>query len=121
MSLWALTLVLALFSVNQATAQTANYDPSGTWLYEVDIPDAKLTGELTISKSDKGYGAVIKSDVYGTIELGEVTFENMVLKGSSQVDGGKVEFEWKFDGDQLKGSVYTLDGTLSMTAKKKKP
>lgn len=120
MLLWTMALLLSMFSLNQATAQTANYDPSGTWLYEVEMPDTKLTGELTITKTKEGYEVVIKSNVYGTLELEDITFEKMILKGSSDVEGGAVGFEWKFEGDQLKGTVDTEEGVLSMTAKKKK-
>lgn len=114
-----MAMLLSLFSMNQSMAQT-EYDPSGVWKYVVPTPEGDLTGELTISKTAEGYEVVIKSSVYGTIELEDVTFKEMILEGSSEVDGGLVDFEWKFDGDDLEGYAHTDDGSLEITATRKK-
>ncbi|HEY9116684.1 MAG TPA: hypothetical protein VIN11_02595 [Roseivirga sp.] len=114
----AMVMMFALFTANKAVAQ--EYDPTGVWIYEVEMPEGTLTGEMTITKTDKGYEVVIKSDVYGTLELEDVTFKEMVLTGVTEVDGGDVDFEFQFDGDVIEGIIGTDDGELSMTAKRKK-
>lgn len=120
MMLSALALLFTVFSVNQSVAQEA-YDPTGTWEYEVSMPEGDLTGDMIISRAEDGTLEVsIKSDVYGTIELEDVVFDDMILEGSAEIDGGNIEFEFKFDGDDCEGAVYTPDGTLEMTAERKK-
>ena len=113
-----MVMMFALFTASKAVAQ--EYDPTGVWNYEVEMPEGTLTGEMTITKTDKGYEVVIKSDVYGTLELEDVTFKEMVLTGVTEVDGGDVDFEFQFDGDVIEGIIGTDDGELSMTAKRKK-
>lgn len=116
----AIAFTMVLVSINQSLAQT-DYDPTGTWSYTVDMPDTQLKGEMVITKAEDGtYEVLIKSSVYGNIELEDVTFKEMVLEGNAEIDGGNIEFEFKFDGDDIEGAVYTPDGTLSMTAERKK-
>lgn len=116
----ALTFAMVLISINESLAQT-DYDPTGTWAYTVDMPDTQLKGEMVISRAENGiFNVLIKSSVYGNIELEDVTFKEMVLKGNAEIDGGNIEFEFNFDGDDIEGAVYTPDGTLSMAAERKK-
>lgn len=120
MALSVLAFLFSVLSVNQAHAQEV-YDPAGTWAYTVSLPDGDLTGDMIISRAEDGTLEVtIKSSVYGTIELEDVVFSEMVLEGNADIDGGNIEFEFKFDGDDCEGAVYTPDGTLEMTAERKK-
>lgn len=117
MSIMAFACIL--LSVNQSQAQTA-YDPTGTWAYTVPSPEGDLTGDMIISRAEDGtLEVLIKSSVYGNIVLEDVTFEEMVLEGNADIDGGNIEFEFKFDGDDIEGAIYTPDGTLEMTAERK--
>ncbi|NVK83773.1 MAG: hypothetical protein HWE21_05595 [Cytophagia bacterium] len=120
MLLSAIALAFTILSINQSMAQQA-YDPTGTWSYTVPSPEGDLTGDMIISRAEDGTLEVtIKSSVYGTIELEDIVFEEMVLEGNADINGDSIEFEFKFDGDDLEGAVYTPDGTLEMTAERKK-
>ena len=120
MLLSTLAFVFTILSSNQSMAQAA-YDPTGTWTYAVSTPEGDLTGEMMISKNEDGTLAVlIKSSVYGDIQLEDITFKEMVLEGAADINGDSIEFEFKFDGDDIEGAVYTPDGTLEMSAERKK-
>ncbi|NVJ48523.1 MAG: hypothetical protein HWE07_15415 [Cytophagia bacterium] len=120
MLLSAMALAFTILSINQSMAQQA-YDPTGTWSYTVPSPEGDLTGDMIISRAEDGTLEVtIKSSVYGTIELEDIVFEEMVLEGNADINGDSIEFEFKFDGDDLEGAVYTPDGTMEMTAERKK-
>lgn len=120
MLLSALALAFTILSVNQSAALEA-YDPTGTWAYKVPSPEGDLTGDMIISRAEDGTLEVtIKSSVYGTIELEDITFEEMILEGTADIDGDSIKFEFKFDGDDIEGAVHTPDGTLEMTAERKK-
>lgn len=120
MLLSAMALAFTIISINQSMAQQA-YDPTGTWSYTVPSPEGDLTGDMIISRAEDGTLEVtIKSSVYGTIELEDIVFEEMVLEGNADINGDSIEFEFKFDGDDLEGAVYTPDGTMEMTAERKK-
>lgn len=120
MLLSAMALAFTILSINQSMAQQA-YDPTGTWSYTVPSPEGDLTGDMIISRVEDGTLEVtIKSSVYGTIELEDIVFEEMILEGNADINGDSIEFEFKFDGDDLEGAVYTPDGTMEMTAERKK-
>ena len=95
-------------------------DPVGVWDYEVTTPDGDVTGEMTITKTDDGYAVVIESDMYGKMELEDVTMEENVMEASFELDGMLLDFEFEFDGDELEGVVYAGEDELSFTATKQK-
>lgn len=106
-------------SLSQDAEVQKAYDPSGTWNYEVETPEGTLTGEMTIKKADDQFEVVIESDVYGTLELEDITFEKMVMEASIEIEGDQIEFEWKFDGDSMEGAAYSGEDELAMTAERK--
>lgn len=119
-------LTLAAFPMQQGVSGPVDmdteiqnaYDPTGTWNYEVETPDGNLTGEMTIKKVDGEFEVKIESDVYGTLELEDITFEKMVMEASIEIEGDQIEFEWEFDGDSMEGTVYSGEDELAMTAER---
>ncbi|OEK04422.1 hypothetical protein [Roseivirga misakiensis] len=125
----ALFLAAVAFPTQQSISQTADievvkqdkYSPVGVWTYKVSTPDGDLEDEMTISKNDEGaFEVSIESDVYGTLELEDITFEKMVMEASVDLNGDSVAFEFEFDGDSMEGMVYAGEDELSITAERKK-
>ena len=117
-----MTLAILLISATSANSIThlTKADPSGTWEYEVSMPDgSSLTGDLKISKVENEYEVTIYSDVYGTMELDNVTMEGTTLEATFEMEGDTIEFELEIDGDSMEGTVYTPDGAIDMSAEKK--
>jgi len=110
------------FSANAVYAQqeVTPVDPVGTWIYSVETPEGALSGEMSIEKVDGVLEVTIESDVYGRMELEDIDYEKNILVATTQLEGGTIEFEWKFDGDYLEGYVYTPDGDIPMEAERKK-
>ncbi len=114
-------LFLAALTLNaDEVSQQTKYDPSGTWDYEVETPDGNLTGEMTVKLTEGKYEVVIKTDVYGNLTLADVAFEKMLMEGSISVEGQSMSIEFKFDGDDMEGAVYTGEDELAITAKRQK-
>lgn len=116
LSLMMVTFIL--FSFTPITQKA--YDPSGVWDWEVETDEGTLTGEMTISKEEEEYEVVIESDIYGTMEMEDVTFEKNIMEGTVEVDGDQVEFEWEFDGDTMEGAAYLGEDELAMSAERQK-
>lgn len=115
-----LFLTALAFPVKEGLSQT-KYSPVGTWDYEVETPDGNLTDVMVIKLDDEGeFEVSIESDVYGTLELSDVTFEKMLMEGEIEVEGASMSVEFEFDGDSMEGVVYTGEEELIITAEKQK-
>jgi len=101
------------------------YDPTGVWDYSATTDEGDITGEMTISKEDGDWEITIQSDIYGTLELENVTLEvnkdkDVIMEGDVEVDGDDIDFYFEFDEDSLEGIVGTPDGDLEITAERQK-
>lgn len=123
-----MTIVISLMSFSLTKDDFIHvqaYDPSGVWDYTVPSDEGDLTGEMTISKEDDEWQITIESDVYGTLELEEVSLvenedKEVFMDGNVEVEGDVINFEFEFDGDSLEGIVGTPDGDMEMTAERQK-
>lgn len=114
-------IVGATLLLNMAAAPSASlaYDPSGEWAYEVPMPDGtNLSGKMTIEKEGASYKVIIYSDVYGTLNLKDVTMEEITMEANTNIEGDVIDFSFEFDGNTMEGEIYTPDGTIEMTAER---
>jgi len=116
----ALALVLiSATSANGFIEGNSAADITGTWDYEVTMPDGSgLTGEMKIAKAEGDYEVTIFSDVYGKMELEDVTMEKNTMEATFEIEGETIEFVMEFDGDSMEGIVYSEGGEIEITAEK---
>ena len=110
---------------NNDLIEVRAYDPSGIWDYTVPTDEGDLIGEMTITKEENEWQIKIESDVYGTLELVDVTFEEtkdkeIFMGGNVEIEGDVIDFEFEFDGDTLEGIIGTPDGDLDISAERQK-
>ena len=115
----SLLVVLSLTALSVASADMLAADPVGTWAYEVETPDGTLTGDMIIAKSDGEWSVTIESDVYGNLELEEISLEGDVMEASMELEGDVLDFEFEFDGDSMEGVVYAGEDELPISAERK--
>lgn len=96
------------------------FGPEGTWEYEVETPDGNVSGEMEISLAEGEYAVTIESDMYGTMELEDVTMEDGVMEATYEMEGMILDFAFEFDGDTLEGVVYVGEDEMGFTAERKK-
>ena len=113
----AVVLLSATSAAPLLTKENA-YDPSGSWTYEVSMPEGTLTGDMEIKKVEDEYEVSIETDQFGTLELEDVTLEENIMEGNVEIDGAIIDFEFEFDGDSMEGTVMTPDGNIDMTAER---
>lgn len=115
-------LGVVLFISTAASPSSSNlpqYDPSGTWNYEMEIPEQRMQiGVITIEKENGQYQVTWETDDYGTLELEDVEFDGMDLTASVEVSGGVAEFEVEFDGDSMQGTIYFGEDELPISAER---
>jgi hypothetical protein len=124
-----LVLSLLIISVSAFNIKSTNsyiaYDPSGIWDYTVPSDEGDITGEMTIANDDGDWQITIESDIYGTLELEDVTLEEnkekeVFMDGNVDIEGDVIEFYFEFDDDSLEGVVGTPDGDMDITAERQK-
>lgn len=108
--------VIGLTSMQTAT--TTN--PVGVWEYEVEIGESTLEGEITITKTDGELAISIATSTYGTLELEDIVLSGNDLTANVEIESNTIDFEFKFDGDSMSGTVTTPDGELEITAERRK-
>lgn len=115
-----LMLFATLFYLSVSPVNDQQYSPVGTWDYEAQTPDGNLKDVMTITLNAEGvYEVTIKSQVYGTLELDDVSFEKMVMTGTVEIEGTSIDFEMKFEGDSMEGFIYTGEDELNITAERR--
>lgn len=114
-------VMLIMVTIGLTSMKTAtDYDPSGTWDYEVEMAEGTMSDEITISKDDDKYEVSIETTQFGTLELDNIELSGNDLSADIDMQGATIEFKFEFDGDSMKGTVSTPDGELEMTAKRRK-
>lgn len=118
-------IVLAILSLVfnlTLQAQDAVSKYYGTWEYECnEAPYGFDTGKIIISKKNgNSSNATILFDDGSKNEASSVKAKNGTLVIATYVEGNYVKVELKAKESKLTGSVHTDDGTMSITAKKKK-
>jgi len=119
-------LIISASAFNTKTIDSnLAYDPSGIWDYTVVTEEGDLTGEMTIEKEDGDWQITIETDMYGTLELEDVTLDEneekeVSMDGNVDVEGDLIDFYFEFEGESLEAIVTTPDGDMDLTAERQK-
>lgn len=113
-----MTLTLSL--VGYIVGTTA-YDPTGTWVCEIESPDGNIQSKMTITlNEDKEYEVIVATNEYGNLELSDIEMEGTDMTGQVEVAGGTADFELAFDGDDVEGTVYFGEDELALVGEREK-
>ncbi|MEC3908077.1 hypothetical protein VOI54_13680 [Tamlana sp. 2201CG12-4] len=119
-NLIVLTVLISVFSFT-AQAQGAASKYYGTWEYECkEAPYGFTTGEIVIAKKENKSTATIIFEDGNTNEASSVKIKNDSLVIKTYIEGSYVEIELKEKDSKLVGFSHSDNGTLNITAKKKK-
>ncbi|WP_299670135.1 hypothetical protein [uncultured Polaribacter sp.] len=72
---FGIILLLTCFSLT-GMKSLQDYSPAGNWSYEIEAGEQILSGVMTIKKVKDDYEVQIESNVYGTLLLSSVDFNN---------------------------------------------
>lgn len=114
--LMLLGVMFAFTSMDKVPA----YDPTGTWVYEIETPDGAISGDMTIAKTDGEFEVKVETDDFGTLELEDVEVKDKEMTASVDVQGVTAEFEVEFDGDEMSGVILYGGEELPIVAEREK-
>lgn len=116
----AIGILLIMVTVGLTSMKPATiYDPSGIWDYEVEMGEATMTGEITITKEGDDFQVSVETEQYGTLELEDIELKGNDLSANIDMQGATIEFKFEFDKNSMTGTVSTPDGDLDITAKRR--
>lgn len=118
-SLAALVLLVAMVGFTSMDKAQA-YDPTGSWVYEIETPDGAISGDMAIAKDGDAYTVEVETDDFGTLELEDVELKGNEMTASVDVQGVTAEFEIEFDGDSMDGVILYGGEELPITAEREK-
>ncbi len=121
-----LTLVLSLMVLFMpgcnSGSEKANtdqpFDPIGKWEYKVTT-DVSY-GVIDISKKDNSYSALMTTEVFGTLEVMNLSINGTSLRGDLDVGGTPATLKCDFDGDKFTGSVTAGETKFPMEGQRAK-
>ena len=115
-----LMLVLLVAGTSSLYAQK-KVDPTGTWTYEAaDAPYEYSSGDIVVAKDGKDYTAEIVLGEYYKVKASSVTYEKNELAFKVYIEGETVSIKATVGKDSMEGTASYTDGTIPITAKKKK-
>ncbi|OEK04371.1 hypothetical protein [Roseivirga misakiensis] len=90
-------------SESKKESNNESFDPIGEWEYKVTT-DVSY-GVITISEQGNSYAASMTTEVFGTLELMNLSLEGTTLTGDLNVGGTPATIKCEFDGNEFTGLV----------------
>lgn len=112
---------LIVLSIGTVFAQKSDVKPEGTWTFSApDAPYEYSTGDIVITKDgDELKGEIVFSEYY-KLKVHDLKMEENVLTFKAYVEGDVIYTKATIAKDDLKGKVSYSEGTMDITAKRKK-
>lgn len=100
----ALVLLLLMISCgSKESKEDKVFNPIGTWDYKVTTDVSR--GQLTISGKPGAYIAKMTTEVFGVLEVANISIQGTTLTADLDVGGTPAKLKCVFDGDDITGSV----------------
>jgi carbonic anhydrase len=116
-----LMIVLLVAAVTTSVSAQKKVDPVGTWTYEApDAPYEYSEGDIVVAQDGKDYTAEIVLGEYYKVKASSVTYEKNELAFKVYIEGETVSIKATVGKDAMEGTASYTDGTIPITAKKKK-
>jgi hypothetical protein len=113
-------MVMLVASITATVSAQKKVDPSGIWTYEASqAPYEYSTGDIVVTKEAKVYTVeMVLGDYKSKAE--KVVYEKNELSFDVYVDGETVEIKMTVGKESMEGTASYSEGTIPITAKKKK-
>ena len=116
-----LMVVMMVAAVTTTVNAQKKVDPTGTWAYEaLDAPYEYSEGDIVVAKEEGKYTAQIVLGEYYKVKASSVKYEKNELSFKVYIEGETVSIKATVGKDKMEGTASYTDGTIPITAKKKK-
>jgi carbonic anhydrase len=116
-----LMIVILVAAVTTSVSAQKKVNPVGTWTYEAaEAPYEYSTGDLVIAKEGKEHTVQIVLGEYYKVKASNVKYEKNELSFNVYIEGESVSVQMTAEKESMKGTASYTDGTIPVTATKKK-
>ena len=113
-------MMMLVASFTSTVSAKKKVDPTGTWTYEANqAPYEYSSGDIVVTKEGKEYSVKMVLGEYETTAT-KVVYEKNVLSFDVYVDTETVEIKLTVEKETMEGTASYSEGTIPITAKKKK-
>jgi hypothetical protein len=116
-----LLMVMLVASFTSTVSAQKKVDPTGTWTYEANAaPYEYSSGDIVVTKDGKEYGAEMVLGEYYKMKAEKVVYEKNVLSFNVYIEDETIEIKLTVEKESMTGTASYSEGTIPITAKKKK-
>ena len=118
---FALISLLVLSTGVLFAQKKSDVKPEGTWTFTApDAPYEYSTGDIVITKEGKELKGEIVFSEYYKLKVHDLKLEADVLTFKAYVEGDVIYTKATLTKDEMKGKVSYSEGTMDISAKRKK-
>mgnify|MGYP001826092217 CR=1 FL=1 len=115
-----LMIAILIASVSSVNAQK-KVDPVGTWSYEASqAPYEYSSGDIVIAKDGKDLSVQLVLGEYYKLNASNVKYDKNELSFDIFIEGETISVKSTVEKESMDGTASYTDGTIPITAKKKK-
>ncbi|MCK4992724.1 MAG: hypothetical protein KAS29_19640 [Bacteroidales bacterium] len=116
-----LMIAILIASISSTVTAQKKVDPTGTWTYEAsDAPYEYSSGDIVVEKDGKEFTVQIVLGEYYKVTGSSVKYEKNELSFKVYIEGETVSIKATVGKESMEGTTSYTDGTIPITAKKKK-
>ncbi len=116
-----LMIAILIAAVSSTVDAQKKVDPTGTWTYKAsDAPYEYSSGDIVVGKDGKDYTIQIALGEYHKVKGSGVKYEKNELSFKVYIEGETVSIKATVEKESMKGTASYSDGTIPITARKKK-
>ena len=114
-------MVMLVASITSAVSAQKKVDPTGTWTYEAtQAPYEYSSGDIVVTKDGKEYTIEIVLGEYYKMKGEKVVYDKNELSFAIYIESESVEIKVTVEKEAMTGTASYSEGTIPITAKKKK-
>jgi len=116
-----LMIAILIASVSSTVNAQKKVDPVGTWSYEASqAPYEYSSGDIVVAKDGKDLTVQIVLGEYYKVKGSNVSYDKNKLTFDIFIEGETISVEATVEKEKMEGTASYTDGTIPITAKKKK-
>ena len=114
-------MMMLITSITSTVSAQKKVDPAGTWTYEANsAPYEYSTGDIVVKKEAKDFTVEMVLGEYYKMKGEKVVYDKNVLSFVVYIESESVEIKVTVEKEAMTGTASYSEGTIPITAKKKK-
>lgn len=116
-----LMILMLVVAVSTSVDAQKKVDPTGTWTYEAaNAPYEYSAGDIVVAKDGKEFTVQIELGEYYKMKASNVSYDKNILSFQIDIEGETIDIKTTVGEESMEGNASYSEGTIPITAKRKK-